>query len=149
MEDEWLEALTKTHGCTSKNEAEDISQAKFTYSVVVYGGFDETPLIRYQRDYDDKSQATTEYHELEDIFRLEHKIFDNNTEQYISQNECSSMAIIRSGAFDNDRVVYFKSLVDNTNYEDYAEDFNLIVKYFQEYDMMSQKGDQNDTNKRY
>ena len=137
MEDEWLEALTKTHGCTSKNEAEDISQAKFTYSVVVYGGFDETPLIRYQRDYDDKSQATTEYHELEDIFRLEHKIFDNNTEQYISQNECSSMAIIRSGAFDNDRVVYFKSLVDNTNYEDYAEDFNLIVKYFQEYDMMS------------
>lgn len=47
------------------------------------------------------------------------------------------MAIIRSGAFDNDRVVYFKSLVDNTNYEDYAEDFNLIVKYFQEYDMMS------------
>ena len=129
MEDEWLEALTKTHGCTSKNEAEDISQAKFAYSVVIYGGFDETPLIRYQRDYDDKSQATIEYHELEDIFRLEHKIFDNNTEQYISQNECSSMAIIRSGAFDDEEIISFKSLLDKTNASYLNEDYRQIVNY--------------------
>lgn len=133
MYDELMEALTKTHGDISQNDV----KGKFNYAVVVYGGFDQVPLIRYQRNYDDKDQAVKVYHELEDTFRLEHNIYDNNTVQYISQNECSSMAIIRSGAFDNDRVVYFKSLVDNTNYEDYAEDFNLIVKYFQEYDMMS------------
>ena len=133
MEDELMEALTKTHGEVSKNEEE----SSFTYSVVVYGGFDQVPLIAYQRDYDNKDQATTVYHELEDTFRLEHKIFYNNNEVFIPQSDCSSMAIIRSGAYDDERVVYFKSLVDNTNYEDYTEDFSLIVKYFQEHNMMS------------
>lgn len=133
MSDELMEALTRTHGDISKDDV----KPSFTYSVVVYGGFDQVPLIAYQRDYDDKDQAVEVYHELEDTFRLEHKIFDNNNEVFIPQSDCSSMAIIRSGAFDDDRVVYFRSLVDNTNYEDYTEDFNLIVKYFQEHNMIS------------
>ena len=133
MSDELMEALTETHGDISKDDV----KPSFTYSVVVYGGFDQVPLIAFQRDYDDKDQAVTEYHELEDTFRLEHKIFDNNNEVFIPQSDCSSMAIIRSGAFDDERVVYFRSLVDNTNYEDYTEDFSLIVKYFQEHNMMS------------
>ena len=153
MYDELMEALTETHGCVSKNEEEAFNMGQwlkdngvtdeyapkpgFTYSVVVYGGFDQVPLIAYQRDYDDKDQAVEVYHELEDTFRLEHKIFDNNNEVFIPQSDCSSMAVIRSGAFDDERVVYFKSLVDNTNYEDYTEDFSLIVKYFQEHNMMS------------
>lgn len=133
MDDELMEALTKTHGDISNDDVKDT----FDYTVVVYGGFDQVPLIRYQRSYDDKDQAVEVYHELEDTFRLEHKIFDNNIEEFISQNDCSLMAIIRSRALDDDRVVYFRSLVDNTNYEDYTEDFNLIVKYFQEHNMMS------------
>jgi len=138
MDDEMMEALTKTHGDISKNDVEEQKEEpKYDYAVVVYGGFDETPLIRYQRTYDDKDQATTTYHELEDTFRLEHKIFDNNTEEFIDQADCSAMAIIRTGAFDDERVWYFKSLVDNTNYESYTEDFNLIVKYFQEHKMMA------------
>ncbi len=132
MDDELMEALTNTHGDISKDDVEP----SFTYSVVVYGGFDQVPLIAYQRDYDDKDQAVEVYHELEDTFRLEHKIFDNNNEVFIPQSDCSSMAIIRSGAFDDERIVYFRSLVDNTNYEDYTEDFSLIVKYFQEHNMM-------------
>lgn len=122
---------------TVARKEEPKEEPKYDYVVVVYGGFDETPLIRYQRTYDDKDQATTTYHELEDTFRLEHKIFDNNTEEFIDQADCSAMAIIRTGAFDDERVWYFKSLVDNTNYESYAEDFNLIVKYFQEHKMMA------------
>lgn len=142
MDDELMGALDKSFniGQWLKDNGvtdEYAPKSKFTYSVIVYGGFDETPLIRYHRTYDDKDQATTTYYELEDTFRLEHKIFDNNTEEFINQKDCSAMAIIRSGAFDDDRVVYFKSLVDNTNYEDYTEDFNLIVKYFQEHNMMS------------
>ena len=129
---EWL----KNNGITD-SKGRNKHGKDFTYSVVVYGGFDQVPLIAYQRDYNKQSQAEETYHELEDTLRLEHKIFDNNNEVFIPQNDCSSMAIIRSGAFDDERVVYFKSLIDNTNYEDYAEDCNLIIKYFQEHNMMS------------
>lgn len=130
-------ALARAKQLKQEEVSQDNVEGKFDYAVVVYGGFDQVPLIAYQRNYDDKDQAVEVYHELEDTFRLEHKIFDNNNEVFIPQSDCSSMAIIRSGAFDDDRVVYFKSLVDNTNYEDYTEDFNLIVKYFQEHNMMS------------
>lgn len=130
-------ALARAKQLKQEEVSQDDVKGKFDYAVVVYGGYDQVPLIKYQRNYDDENQAIEVYHELEDTFRLEHKIFDNNTEDFISQNECSAMAIIRSGAFDDDRVVYFKSLIDNTNYEDCAEEFDLIVKYFQSHDMMS------------
>lgn len=138
MEDELMTALTITHGEEPKDNGvtdEYAPKPGFTYSVVVYGGFDETPLIRYQRTYDDEDQALEVYHELEETFRLEHQIFDNNTGEFIDQEDCSSMALVKDGPYDA-RVVYFKSLVDNSNYEDYTEVFNLIVKYFQENNML-------------
>ena len=126
MEDEWLGALTKTHGCVNKNEVEHV-EPKFTYSVVVYGGYDEAPVIRYQRDYDDNDKALEVYHELEDTFRLEHKIFDNNTEEFIAQEDCSAMAIIKCGPYDKE-VTSFKSLIDETNLY-YDKDYRQIVNY--------------------
>lgn len=127
MEDEWLGALTKTHGCVSKNEVEHV-EPKFTYSVVVYGGYNKVPLIRYQRDYDDKDKALEEYHELEDAFRLEHKIFDNNKEEFIAQEDCSAMAIIKCGPYDDEEATSFKSLIDETNLY-YDDDYRKIVDY--------------------
>jgi hypothetical protein len=149
MYDELMEALTKTHGCVSKNEEEAFNmgqwlkdngvtdeyapkeEPKYDYAVVVYGGFDETPLVKYQRDYDNKDQAIMTYHDLEDTFRLEHKIFDNNTEEFIDQEECSAMAIIRIGAFDDEEVISFKSLLDKTNLS-YNNDYKQIVDYLVE-----------------
>lgn len=128
MDDELMAALTKTHGCASKNEVEHV-EPKFTYSVVVYGGYDEAPLIRYQRDYDDKDKALEVYHELEDTFRLEHKIFDNNKEEFIAQEDCSAMAIIKCGPYDDEEATSFKSLIDETNASYYNEDYRQIVNY--------------------
>ena len=131
MDDEMMTALTITHGEVSKNAEEPKEEPKYDYAVVVYGGFDETPLIRYQRTYDDKDQATTTYHELEDTFRLEHKIFDNNTEEFIDQEECSAMAVIKIGAFDDEEVISFKSLLDKTNLS-YTNAYKQIVDYLVE-----------------
>lgn len=120
------------HDDISKNDIkEQKEEPKYDYVVVVYGGFDETPLIRYQRDYDDEDQATTTYHELEDTFRLEHKIFDNNTEEFIDQADCSAMAVIRIGAFDDEEVISFKSLLDKTNLS-YNNDYKQIVDFLVE-----------------
>lgn len=147
MDDELMEALTKTHGCISKNEEEVFNmgqwlkdngvtdeyapkeEPKYDYAVVVYGGFDETPLVRYHRDYDNKDQAIEVYHELEDIFRLEHKIFDNDAEEFIDQKDCSSMAVIQIGAFDDEETICFKSLLDKTNASYLNEDYRQIVNY--------------------
>lgn len=112
---------------TRKEEPKE--EPKYDYAVVVYGGFDETPLVRYHRDYDNKDQAIEVYHELEDTFRLEHKIFDNNTEEFIDQEECSSMAVIKIGAFDDEEVISFKSLLDKTNASYLNEDYRQIVNY--------------------
>lgn len=103
--------------------------------MVVYGGFDATPLVRYGREYDDKDKALEAYLELEDTFRLEHKIFDNNTEEFIAQKDCSAMALIRSRAsglaiFENE-VICFKSLIDKTNLS-YDKDYRQIVDYLAE-----------------
>ena len=127
MEDEWLGALTKTHGCVNKNEVEHV-EPKFKYSVVVYGGYDKAPVIRYRRDYDDKDQALEVYHELEDTFRLEHTIFDNNKEEFIAQEDCSAMAIIKCGPYDDEEATSFKSLIDETNLY-YDKDYRQIVNY--------------------
>lgn len=128
MSDELIEALTETRGNISKDDV----KSSFTYSVIVYGGFDETPLIRYQREYDNKDQALEVYHELEDTFRLEHKIFDNNTEKFIAQEDCSSMAVIKCDPND-DEVISFKSLLyyedGKTNASYYNEDYRQIVNY--------------------
>lgn len=129
MDDELMEALTKTHGEEQKEEQKE--EPKCEYVVVVYGGFDETPLIRYQREYDDKDQALEVYHELEDTFSLEHKIFDNNTEEFIAQEDCSSMAIIKCGPYDDEEVTSFKSLIDKTNLS-YDKDYRQIVSYLVE-----------------
>lgn len=155
MDDEMLTALTKTHGCVSKDEEEAFNmgqwlkdngvtdeyapkkEPKYDYSVVVYGGFDETPLIRYQKDYNDKDQALEEYYELEDRFRLEHKIFDNNIDEFIAQEDCSAMALIKCGPYD-DEVISFKSLIDNTNLY-YSEAFNYIVNYFKSNNMINKE----------
>lgn len=110
-------ALTKTE-----------EDPKYDYAVVIYGGFDETPLIRYQRNYDDKDQALEAYYELEDTFRLEHKIFDNNTEEFIVQEDCSAMALIKCGPYDDEKVTCFKSLIDKTNLS-YDKDYRQIVDY--------------------
>ena len=120
MDDELMAAL-------SKNEVEHV-EPKFTYSVVVYGGYDKAPLIRYQRDYDDKDKALEVYHELEDTFRLEHKIFDNNEEEVIAQEACSAMAIIKCGPYDDEEAISFKSLIDETNLY-YDKDYRQIVNY--------------------
>jgi transglutaminase/protease-like cytokinesis protein 3 len=114
---------------TRKEEPKE--EPKYDYVVVVYGGFDETPLVKYQRDYDDKDQAIMTYHDLEDTFRLEHKIFDNNTEEFIDQEECSAMAVIKIGAFDDEEVISFKSLLDKTNLS-YNNDYKQIVDYLVE-----------------
>ena len=127
MDDELMAALTKTHECTNKNEVEHV-EPTFTYSVVVYGGYNEAPLIRYQREYDDKDKALEVYHELEDTFRLEHKIFDNNEEEFIAQEACSAMAIIKCGPYDDEEVTSFKSLIDETNLY-YDKDYRQIVNY--------------------
>ena len=112
---------------TRKEEPKE--EPKYDYAVVVYGGFDETPLVRYHRDYDTKAQAIEVYHELEDTFRLEHKIFDNNTEEFIDQKDCSSMAVIQIGAFDDEETICFKSLLDKTNASYLNEDYRQIVNY--------------------
>lgn len=154
IDDELMEALTKTHGCVSKNEEEAFNmgqwlkdngvtdeyapkeEPKYDYAVVVYGGFDETPLIRYQREYDSKDAAIEVYHELEDTFRLEHKIFDNIKEEFIAQEDCSSMAIIKCGPHDDEEVISFKSLLyyedGKTNASYYNEDYRQIVNYLVE-----------------
>ena len=119
MDDELMAAL-------SKNEVEH-AEPKFTYSVVVYGGYDKAPLIRYQRDYDDKDKALEVYHELEDAFRLEHIIFDNK-EEFIAQEDCSAMAIIKCGPYDDEEATSFKSLIDETNLY-YDDDYRKIVNY--------------------
>lgn len=130
MEDEFIASLTKDNDVTKE-------EPKYEYAVVVYGGFDETPLIRYQRDYDDKDQALEVYHELEDTFRLERKIFDNNTEEFIAQEDCSAMAVIKIGAFDNEEVISFKSLIDKTSLSNkidlsYENAYRQIVDYLVE-----------------
>ena len=112
---------------TRKEEPKE--EPKYDYVVVVYGGFDETPLVRYHRDYDNKDQAIEVYHELEDTFRLEHKIFDNEAEEFIDQKDCSSMAVIQIGAFDDEEVISFKSLLDKTNASYLNEDYRQIVNY--------------------
>lgn len=127
--------LTVTRKEELKEELKE--EPKYDYAVVVYGGFDETPLIRYQRDYDNKDQALEVYHELEDTFRLEHKIFDNNTEEFIDQKDCSAMALIKCGPYDDEEIVSsveatcFKSLIDKTNLS-YDKDYRLIVDYLVE-----------------
>lgn len=143
MYDELMEALTETHGEEPKDfnmgqwlkdngvtdEYAPKEEPKYDYAVVVYGGFDETPLVRYHRDYDNKDQAIEVYHELEDTFRLEHKIFDNDAEEVIDQKDCSSMAVIQIGAFDDEEVISFKSLLDKTNASYLNEDYRQIVNY--------------------
>lgn len=147
MDDEMMPALTTTHGEEPKDfdmgqwlkdngvtsEYAPKEEPKYDYAVVVYGGFDETPLIRYQREYDDKDQAITVYHELEDTFRLEHKIFDNNTEEFIAQEDCTAMAVIKCGPHDDEEVISFKSLLyhegGKTNVSYYNEDYRQIVNY--------------------
>lgn len=140
MEEDFIKGLTKDdnfdmgqwlkdNGVTSEYAPKE--EPKYNYVVVVYGGFDETPLIRYQRVYDDEDQATTTYHDLEDTFRLEHKIFDNNTEEFIDQADCSAMAVIRIGAFDDEEVISFKSLLDKTNLS-YNTEYKQIVDYLVE-----------------
>ena len=62
-------------------------------------------------------------------FRLEHKIFDNNTEEFIAQEDCSAMAIIKCGPYDDEEVTSFKSLIDETNASYYNEDYRRIVSY--------------------
>lgn len=140
MEDDFIKGLTKDdnfdmgqwlkdNGVT--NEYAPKEDPKYDYVVVVYGGFDQIPLIVYQRDYNDKDQALEVYHELEDTFRLEHKIFDNNTEDFIAQENCSAMALIKCGPYDDDEVISFKSLIDNTNLA-YDKDYRQIVDYLVE-----------------
>lgn len=137
MEDEFIKGLTrednfdmgqwlKDNGVTDEYVPKE--EPKYDYAVVIYGGFDETPLIRYQREYDDKDQALEVYYELEDTFRLEHKIFDNNTEEFIAQEDCSAMALIKCGPYDDEEVTCFKSLIDKTNLS-YDKDYRQIVDY--------------------
>ena len=141
MEDEFIKGLTrddsfdmgqwlKDNGVTDEYAPKE--EPKYDYAVVIYGGFDKTPLIRYQRDYDDKDQALEVYHELEDTFRLEHKIFDNNTEEFIAQEDCSAMALIKCGPYDDEEVISFKSLIDKTNLS-YDKDYRQIVDYLVEH----------------
>ena len=132
--DEDTDNETETHGEVSKNKEEEPKEElkeepKYDYAVVVYGGFDETPLVRYHRDYDNKDQAIEVYHELEDTFRLEHKIFDNDAEEFIDQKDCSSMAVIQIGAFDDEETICFKSLLDKINASYLNEDYRQIVNY--------------------
>lgn len=127
MQDEMMTALTMTHG----KEPKEPKEPKYNYAVVVYGGYDKVPLIRYQRDYDDKDKALEVYHELEDTFRLEHKIFDNNDEDFIAQEACSAMAIIKCGPYDDEEVTSFKSLIDKTNLS-YDKAYRQIVDYLAE-----------------
>lgn len=128
MEDEFIASLTRDNEVAKE-------EPKYEYAVVVYGGFDETPLIRYQREYDDKDQALDAYLNLEDTFRLEHKIFDNNAEEFIAQDDCSAMALVKSGtsglSIFNDEVVCFKSLIDKTNLS-YDKAYRQIVDYLAE-----------------
>lgn len=134
ISNELIEALTKTHGEKPKEEPKE--DPKYDYAMVVYGGFDETPVIRYQREYDSKDAAIEVYHELEDTFRLEHKIFDNIKEEFIAQEDCSSMAIIKCGPHDDEEVISFKSLLyyedGKTNASYYNEDYRQIVNYLVE-----------------
>lgn len=140
MEDDFIKGLTKDdnfdmgqwlkdNGVTDEYAPKE--EPKYDYAVVVYGGFDETPLVRYHRDYDNKDQAIEVYHELEDTFRLEHKIFDNDAEEFIDQKDCSSMAVIQIGAFDDEETICFKSLLDKTNLS-YNNDYKQIVDYLVE-----------------
>lgn len=124
MADEFVKGLTRDDNAPKE-------EPKYEYVVVVYGGFDETPLIRYQREYDDKDQALEVYYELEDTFRLEHKIFDNNTEDFIAQEDCSSMALIKCGPYDDEEVTCFRSLIDKTNLS-YDKAYRQIVDYLAE-----------------
>ena len=137
MDDEMMTALTVTHGERPKDNVADENapkeeECKYDYTVVVYGGFDETPLVKYQRDYDSKDKALEVYHELEDTFRLEHKIFDNNTEEFIDQKECSAMAVVECGPYDEAEVISFKSLIDKTNLS-YDSAYRQIIDYLTEY----------------
>ena len=126
MDEDLMEALTVTHGEEQKEES------KCDYAVVVYGGFNETPEVRFQRNYPTLNQAKTAYQELEDTFRSEHQIFDNQANggdgEVYDQKECSAMAIIKCGPFDDDECIEFKSLLDKTNLA-YKYDYNKIVEY--------------------
>ena len=141
MEDDFMASLTKDdfdmgqwlkdNGVTDEYAPKE--DPKYDYSVVVYGGFDNVPLIKYQRDYETREQALGVYHELEDTFRLEHKIFDNNTEEFIDQKDCSSMALIKAGPYDDNEVISFRSLLyyenGETNEPYFNEDYRQIINY--------------------
>ena len=144
MEDDFMASLTKEdfdmgqwlkdNGVTSEYAPK--TSIPRDYAVVVYGGFDNVPLIKYQREYETKEQALGVYHELEDTFRLEHKIYDNELEEVIEQEDCSSMAVIESGPHDEETVISFRSLLyyenDKTNAAYFSEDYRQIINYLTE-----------------
>lgn len=121
MDDEMMTVLTKTHGETP--------EPKYDYNVVVYGGFDEVPLIRYQRTYETEEEAQDTYLELKDTFKLEHRIYDNAKEEVINQEDCSMLALIKSGPYDDDKCIVFDSLLDKSNMY-YRHDYNEIMEFF-------------------